>query len=132
METNVSTSSGSPHIPSMTIKTGGFPPPNSPSQVWVTMVSTASTSGNGLIPSMSTITALFKQSVTGPSFSYEMSDFSTNSVLSYSTLQTMGLGAGISNAPLQGSMGGTSSPYNYFPYGGDLIPLLSPLLGDVS
>jgi len=41
----------------------------------------------------------------------------------------MGLGAGSSNAPLQGSMGGTSAPYNNFPYGGGHIPPLSPLLG---
>jgi hypothetical protein len=93
------------------------------------MVSTTSTSGSGLIPSMAVITAPFTQSATGPPFSYKMPGFDTNSVLSYSTLQTMGLGAGSSNAPLQGSMGGTSAPYNAFPYGGGHIPPSSPSLG---
>jgi hypothetical protein len=72
------------------------------------------------------------QSATGPPFSYGMPGFDTNSVLTYSTLQTMGLGAGSSNAPLQGSMGGTSSPYNAFPYGGGHIPPSSPSLGGAS
>jgi hypothetical protein len=112
MEANTTTSSGSPHTPSMASTTGGIPPPNPPSSVRTTMVSLASTSGSGLIPSMVAITALFTQSATGPPFSYEMPGFDTNFVLSYSTLQTMGLGVGSSNAPLQGSMGGTSTPYN--------------------
>jgi hypothetical protein len=129
METNVATSSGNPHIPSTTVTTGGFLPPNQPSLVQTTMVSTASTSGNGLIPSMAGITAPFTQSATGPPFSYGMPGFDTNSVLSYSTLQNLGLGAGSSNAPLQGSMGGTSTPYNAFPYGGGHIPPSSPSLG---
>jgi hypothetical protein len=43
-------------------------------------------------------------------------------VLSFSTLHTLGLGAGRSNAPLQGSMGGTLASYNSFPYGGGHIP----------
>jgi hypothetical protein len=93
------------------------------------MVSTTSTSGNGLIPSMVAITAAFTQSVIDPPFSYGMPGFDTNSVLSYSTLQTLGLGEGISNDPMQGSMGGTSAPYNAFPYGGGHIPQSSPLLG---
>jgi hypothetical protein len=128
MEENVATSSGSPHTPSTTATTGGIPPPNPPSSVRTTMVSTTSTSGSGLIPSMAAITAPFTQSATGPPFSYGMPDFDTNSVLTYSTLQTMGLGAGSSNAPLQGSMGGTSAPYNAFPYGGGHIPPSSPSL----
>jgi hypothetical protein len=128
METNVATSSGNTHTPSTTVTTGGFPPPNQPSSVWTTMVSTASTSGNGLILSMMAITAPFTQSATGPPFSYGMPGFDTNSVLSYSTLQTLGLGVGSSNSPLQGSMGGTSSPYNAFPYGGGHIPPSSPSL----
>jgi hypothetical protein len=71
---------------------------------------------------MVAITAPFTQSVTGPPFSYGMPGFDTSTVLSYSTLQTLGLGAGSSNTPLQGSMGGTSAPYNTFPYGGGHIP----------
>jgi hypothetical protein len=107
MNTNVATSSGNPHTPSTAVTTGGFPPLNQPSPVWTTMVSTASTSGNGLILSMVAITTPFTQSVTCPPFSYRISSFNTNSFLSYSTLQTLGLGAGRSNALLQGSMGGT-------------------------
>jgi hypothetical protein len=81
---------------------------------------------------MAAITAPFTQSAMGPPFSYGMPNFDTNSVLTYSTLQTLGLGAGSSNAPLQGSMGGTSSPYNAFPYGGGHIPPSSPSLGGAS
>jgi hypothetical protein len=132
MEANATTSIGSPHTPSTTVTTGGVSPPNLPSQVQATMVSTTSTSGSGPIPSMAMITAPFMQSATGPPFSYGMPKFDTNLVLSYSTLQIMGLGAGRSNAPLQGSMGGASSPYNSFPYGGGHIPLSSPSLGGAS
>jgi hypothetical protein len=128
METNAATSSGNPHTPSTVVTTGCFLPPNQLSPVQTTMVLTTSTSGNGLIPSMVTITAPFTQSATGPPFSYEMPGFDTNYVLSYSTLQTLGLEAGSSNAPLQGSMGGTSAPYNAFPYGGGHIPPSSPSL----
>jgi hypothetical protein len=41
----------------------------------------------------------------------------------------MGLGAGSSNAPLQGSTIGTTTPFNAIPYGGGHIPPLSPSLG---
>jgi hypothetical protein len=58
-----------------------------------------------------------------------MPSSSTSHVLSYSTLQTSGLGAGSSSAPLQGHIGGTPSPFNAFPYGGGHIPPLSPSLG---
>jgi hypothetical protein len=81
-----------------------------------------------MIPSMVMITSPFTQSVTSPPFSNGMPGFDTNSVLSYSILQTLGLGEGLSNTPLQGSMGGTSSPYNAFNYGGGHIPPLSPSL----
>jgi hypothetical protein len=128
METNVATSSGNTHISSTTIIAGGVLPPNQPSSVQTTMVSTASTLGNGLIPSMATITAPFTQSATCPPFSYGMPNFGMSTVLSHSTLQTLGLGEGSSNAPLQGSMGGTSDPYNSFPYGGGHIPPSSPSL----
>jgi hypothetical protein len=82
------------------------------------MVLTTSTSENGLIPSIATITAPFTQSVTHPPFSYGMPGFDMNYVLSYSTLQTLVLGAWSSNTPLQGSMGGTSTSSNSFSYGG--------------
>jgi hypothetical protein len=130
MEENDATSSGSPHTPSMTTTTRGVSPPKSPSQVRATMISTASTSGSGSIPSMVAITTPFTQSATSPSFSYRMPNFDMNSVLSYSTLQTLGLGVGILNVALQGSMGGTSAPYNYFPYDGGHISPSSPSLDD--
>jgi hypothetical protein len=41
----------------------------------------------------------------------------------------MGLGVGSSNAPVQGSTGGTSVPFNAIPYGGGHIPPPSPSLG---
>jgi len=96
------------------------------------MVLTTSTSASGLISSMATITTLFMQSAIGPLFSYKMLIFDTNSILTYSTLQTMGLGDGISNVPLQGSMGGTSALYNDFPYSRDHVPPSSPSLGGSS
>jgi hypothetical protein len=68
--------------------------------------------------------------VIGPPFSYGMPGFDMSTALSYSTLQTLGIKERSSNAPLQGSMGGTSTPYNSFPYGGGHIPPSSPLLGD--
>jgi hypothetical protein len=67
--------------------------------------------------------------VTGPQFSYEMPSFGMSTILSYSTLQNLGLGVGSSNSPLQGSMGGTLVPYNDFPYGGGHIPPSFPSLG---
>jgi hypothetical protein len=73
-------------------------------------------------------TTPFTPSATGPPFSYEMPSSGTSPVLSYSTLQTLGLGAGSSNAPLQGHMGGTPTPFNAFPYGGGHIPPSSPSL----
>jgi hypothetical protein len=114
----------------MTATTWGILPPNPPLSVRTTMVSTTSTSGSGLIPSMEEITAPFTQSAMGPQFSYGMPVFDMNPILTYSTLQTMGLGAGSSKAPLQGSMGGTSTPYNTFPYDEGHIPPSSPSLGD--
>jgi hypothetical protein len=86
METNVATYSGNTHISSMFLTTGVVPPPNQPSSVWTTMVSTASTSSNCLILSMVAITAPFTQSVIGPMFSYGMPGFGKSTVLSHSTL----------------------------------------------
>jgi hypothetical protein len=71
----------------------------------------------------------FTPSATGPPFSYRMPSLGTSLVLSYSTLQTLGLGAGSFSTPLQGHMGGTPSPFNAFPYGGGHIPPSSPSLG---
>jgi hypothetical protein len=93
------------------------------------MVSTPSTSGSGLIPLSDFNITPFTQSVTGPPFSYLMLNFDSNSVLTYSTLQTMGLRAGSSNTPMKGSTRGASVPFNAIPYGGGHIPPPSPSLG---
>jgi hypothetical protein len=53
----------------------------------------------------------------------------TSPALTYSTLPTLGLGAGSSNAPLQGQLGGTPVPFNAFPYTRGHIPPSSPSLG---
>jgi hypothetical protein len=73
-------------------------------------------------------TAPFTQSATGPPFSYGMPSSGTSPVLSSFTLQNLGLGAGSSNTPLQGSIGGNSTSFNAFPYGGGHIPPSSPSL----
>jgi hypothetical protein len=78
---------------------------------------------------MATTTATFTPSAKGPQFSYRMPSSGTSPVFSYSTLQNLGLGARSSNAPLQGHMGGTSTSFNAFPYGGGHITPSSPSLG---
>ena len=67
--------------------------------------------------------------MTDPPFSYGLPSSGTSPILSYSTLQTLGLGERSYSAPLQGPMRGTSAPFNAFPYGGVHIPPLSPSLG---
>jgi hypothetical protein len=59
MEENAATSLGNTHISSTILTIGGAQPPNQPLSVRATMVSTTSTLGNGLIPSMAAITAPF-------------------------------------------------------------------------
>jgi hypothetical protein len=78
---------------------------------------------------MAAATTPFTPSVTGPPFSYGMPSSGTSPALTYSTLQTLGLGTGSSNAPLQGQLGGTHVPFNAFPYAGGHIPPSSPSLG---
>jgi hypothetical protein len=67
-------------------------------------------------------TTPFTPSATGPPFSYDMPSSGTSPALTYSTLQTSGLGVEISSAPLQGHFGGTPVPFNAFPYAGGHIP----------
>jgi hypothetical protein len=129
METNIVTPSRNSSIPTTVVTTGAFPPPNPPSLVRATMVSTASTSHSGLIPSLVAATTPFTPSATGPLFSYGMPSSGTSPVLSYSTSQTSSMGAGGYNAHLQGHLGGTPAPFNAFPYGGGHIPHSSPSLG---
>jgi hypothetical protein len=93
------------------------------------MVSTTTTSHSGPNLSMAVATTPFTPSVTGPPFSYGMPSSGTSPVLTYSTLQTLGLGAESSNTPLQVHLGGTLVPFNTFPYAGGHIPPSSPSLG---
>jgi hypothetical protein len=128
METNSTTSSGNSSIPTTIVTIGGIPPPNPLSSVQATMVLTVSTSSSGPIPSMVAATTPFTQSATDPLFSYGMPSSGTSPILSYSTLQTLGLRERRSNTPLQGHTGGSSTPFNSFPYGGGHIPPSSPSL----
>jgi hypothetical protein len=128
MEPNVVTSSGNSSIPT-TIATTGEASPNLPSSVRATMVSTATMSHSGPIPSIVAATTPFTPSATGPPFSYGMPSSGTSPALTYSNLQNLGLGAGSSNAPLQGQLGGIHVPFNVFPYAGGHISPSSPSLG---
>jgi hypothetical protein len=93
------------------------------------MVSTATTSYSGPNLSMEAATTPFTPSAIGPPFSYDMPSLGTSLAPTYSTLQTLGLGVGSSNAPLQGQLGGTPIPFNTFSYAGGHIPPSSPSLG---
>jgi hypothetical protein len=128
METNTVTSSGNSSIPT-TVATTGEEYPNLSSSVRATMVSVATMSHSGPIPSIVAATTPFTPSATGPPFSYGMTSLGTSPALTNSTLHTLGLGAGSSNAPLQGQLGGTSIPFNSSPYTGGHISPSSPLLG---
>jgi hypothetical protein len=128
METNTVTSSGNSSIPTIVSPTGESSP-NLPSSVQATMVSATTTSDSVPTPSMAVATTPFTPSATDPPFSYGMPSTGTSPTLTYSTLQTLGLGAGSSNAPLQGQLRGTPIPFNTFPYAGGHITPSSPLLG---
>jgi hypothetical protein len=128
MATNAITSSGNSSIP-ITVVTTREASPNLPSSVRATTVSAATTSHSGPSPSIVAATPPFTPSATGPPFSYGMPSSGTSPALTYSTLQTLGLGAGSSNAPLQGQIGGIPVPFNAFPYAGGHISPSSPSLG---
>jgi hypothetical protein len=119
---------GNSSIP-ITVVTTGEASPNLPlSAVRATMVSAATTSHSGSMPSIVAATPLYTPSVTGAPFSYGMPSSGTSPILTSSTLQTLGLGVGSSNAPLQGQLGGIPVPFNAFPYAGGHIPPSSPSL----
>jgi hypothetical protein len=123
------TSSGISSIP-ITVVTTGEASPNLPlSVVWATTVSAATTSHSGPTPSMAAATPLYTPSAKSAPFSYGMPSSGTSPVLTSSTLQTLVLGAGSSNAPLQGQLRGIPVPFNAFPYTGGHIPPSSPSLG---
>ena len=125
METNAFTSSGNSSIPTIVVTTEESSP-NLPSSVQATMVSVATTSHSGPNPSMVAATTLFTPSATGPPFSYGMPSSGTSPVLTYSTLQTLGLGARSSSAPLQGHLGPFLSLLMLF-LTQEVISLLHPL-----
>jgi hypothetical protein len=129
MEENVATSSRIPRTTIMTTAGGGVVPPPPPSPIKTMAVLMPTTSGSGLIPLKTSTTVPFIQNVSGATFSYGIPGFDSNLVITYSTLKTMGMGKGSSNAPLQGSIVGTTASFNSIPYGGDHIPPLSPFLG---
>jgi hypothetical protein len=115
METNIVTPFGNSSIPTP-VATTGDASPNLPSSIQATMVSAATTSHSGSTPSIAVATTLFTPSVTGSPFSYGMPSSGTSTALTHSTLQTLGLGAGSSNTPLQGQLEGITVPFNAFPY----------------
>jgi hypothetical protein len=123
------TSSGTSSIP-ITVVTTGEASPNLPlSSVRATMVSAATTSHSGPTPSIAAATPPYTPSATGAPFSYGMPSSGTSPALTSSISQTLGLGAGSSNASLQGQPGGIPVPFNAFPYAGGHIPPSSPSLG---
>jgi hypothetical protein len=128
MEPNVVTSTGNSSIP-VTIVTIGEASPNLSSSVWTTMAPAVTSSQSGPTPSIVAATNPFTSSVTSAPFSYGMPSSGTSLVLTHSTLQTLGLGVGSSNAPLQGQLGGILVLFNAFPHTGGHIPPLSPSLG---
>jgi hypothetical protein len=106
--------SGNSSIP-ITIVTTGEASPNLPlSAVRATMVSDATTSQSGPTPSLAAATPPYTPSATGAPFSYGMPSSGTSPALTSSISQTLGLGAGSSNASLQGQLGGILVPFNAF------------------
>jgi hypothetical protein len=121
--------SGNSSIP-ITVVTTGEASPNLPlSAVWATTVSAATTSQSGPTSSIVVATPPYTPSATGAPFSYGMPSSGTSPALTSSISQTLGLGAGSSNASLQGQLGGIPVPFNAFPYVGGHIPPSSPSLG---
>jgi hypothetical protein len=121
-------STGTSSIP-ITVVTTGEASPNLPSVVRSTMAPATTTSQSGPTPSIAAATNPFTSSATGAPFSYGMPSSGTVPALTSSISQTLGLGAGSSNASLQGQPGGTHAPFNAFPYAGGHLPPSSPSLG---
>jgi hypothetical protein len=119
---------GTSSIP-ITVVTTGEASPNLSSVVRSTMAPAATSSQSGPTPSIVAATNPFTSSATGAPFSYGMPSSRTSPALTNSTLQTLGLGAESSNAPLQGQLGSILFPFNAFPHAGGHIPPSSPSLG---
>jgi hypothetical protein len=123
------TSTGTSSIP-ITVVTTGDASPNLPlSSVRASMVSAATTSQSGPMPSIAAATPPYTPSATGAPFSYGMPSSGTCPALTSSISQTLGLGVGSSNAPLQGQPRGIPVSFNAFPYAGGHIPPSFPSLG---
>jgi hypothetical protein len=84
MEENNATLLGSPHTPISTAAGGGIVPPPPPLSIRTTVVPTPTT-----LPTFPSI-----QNMLGAPFSYGMPGFDSNSIITYSTLQTIGPGEG--------------------------------------
>jgi hypothetical protein len=123
------TSSGTSSSPAIVTTTGEASPNLPLSVIRATTVSAATTSHSGPTPYITAATPLYTPSATGAPFSYGMPSSGTSPALTSSTFQTLGLGAGSSNAPLQGQLGGIPVLFNAFPYAGGHIPPSSPSLG---
>jgi hypothetical protein len=114
---------------STTVVTTGETSPNPPLVVRSTMAPATTSSQSGPTPSIAAATNPFTSSATGSPFSYGMPSSGTVPALTSSISQTSGLGAGSSNASLQGQPGGTHAPFNAFPYARGHITPSSPSLG---
>jgi hypothetical protein len=119
---------GTSSIPT-TVVTTGEASPNPPLVVRSTMAPATTSSQSGPTPSIAAATNPFTSSATGSPFSYGMPSSGTVPALTSSISQTSGLGAGSSNASLQGQPGGTHALFNAFPYAGGHLPPSSPSLG---
>jgi hypothetical protein len=128
MEASNTTSTGSPHTPILVTGRGGIIPPPPPSPTRNVSSQTPTTSSSGIVSTTTTTNVPTIQNVSGTPFTYGMSGFYSSSTLTYPTLQTIGLGEGISNSPLQGSFMGNFASFNAIPYRGGHIPPLSPSL----
>ena len=121
-------STGTSSIP-VTVVTTGEVYPNLQSVVRPTMAAGTTSWQSGPTSSIVAATNPFTSSATGAPFTYGMPSSGTSPVLTHSTTQTLGLGAGSSNAPLQGQPGGIHVSLNAFPHVGGHIPPSSPSLG---
>jgi hypothetical protein len=119
---------GTTSIPT-TVVTTGETSPDPPLVVRSTMAPATTSSQSGPTPSIAAATNPFTSSATGSPFSYGMPSSGTVPALTSSISQTLGLGAGSSNASLQGQPGGTHASFNAFPYAGGHLPPSSPSLG---
>jgi hypothetical protein len=128
MEENSGTSSGSPHTPTSAIAGGHVVPTPPPPPVRNTNFQMTTTLGSGTIHSTTLNTFPSIQNVSSTPFSDGMSIFDSSSILTYYTLQIVGMGAWSSNSTLQGSTMGTTAQFSAIPYSGGHIPPLSPSL----